>query len=105
MAKYSGLVTYATQGETVPGVWEDITKEHSMKGDIIRRGSTLQDNNKVNGDIALNHRVSLVGDAFAFDNYYNIKCIEIDGHKWEVNSVEVQHPRIIVTVGGVWNGN
>lgn len=104
MAKYSGMVTYATQTETVPGVWEDVTTPYFMRGDVIRRSSQLQNDDKVNNDISLNHRVSLVGDAFAFENYYNIKHINIDGQEWKVTSVEVQHPRIIVTVGGVWNG-
>lgn len=104
MAKYSGLVGYVSQEETAPGVWIPTDKPRKMKGDIIRQSSSVQNDGKVNSDLSLNHRVSLVGDAYAFDNYYKIKWISIHGSKWEVDSVEIQRPRLIVTVGGLWNG-
>lgn len=104
MAKFAGLVGYVTQEEKVPGVWSPVESPKKMKGDIIRLSSSSQNDNKVNSDVSLNHRVSLLGDAYAFNYYYNIKWVEIDGRKWEVSSVEVQRPRIIVTLGGVYNG-
>lgn len=103
MARYSGLVGYVTQEETVPGVWSPVENPRTMKGEIIRQSSTNPDHGKINSDISLNHRVSLWGDAYAFDSYYAIKWIQIDGRKWEVTSVEIKRPRIIVTVGGLWN--
>lgn len=104
MAKYSGLVGYDTQEETVPGVWSPVVSPKKMKGEIIRQTSSSQNGDKVNNDITLNHRVSLIGDAYAFGNYYNIKWIEIDGMKWTVSSVEVQRPRLVLSLGGLWNG-
>lgn len=103
MAKYAGLVGYVTQEEKVPGVWSSVPNPKMMKGDIIRQSSSTQNGDKVNSDITLSHRVSLIGDAYAFDNYFNIKWIDIDSRKWEVSSVEIQRPRIIVTLGGLWN--
>jgi hypothetical protein len=104
MAKYAGLVGYATQEETVPGVWSPVEKTVVMKGDVIRQSSSVQNDDKVNSDITLNHRVSLIGDAYAFDNYYNLKWIELHGRKLEVSSVELQRPRLIVSVGDIYNG-
>lgn len=103
MAKFTGLVGYVTDEQTAPGVYEPVENSKRMRGDIIRLSSS-QNGDKVNSDITLNHRVSLVGDAYAFGNYFSIKWIELDGMKWEVSSVEVQRPRIIVSVGGLWNG-
>lgn len=102
MSRFSGLVAYITESEIAPGVWGPTETTKVMKGDIIRQSSNSQNGDKVNSDITLNHRVSLVGDAFAFGNYYNIKWIQIDGLKWSISSVEIQRPRIIVTLGGVW---
>lgn len=104
MAKFSGLVGYVTQSETVPGVWTPVEITKPMRGDVIRQSSNSQNGDKVNSDITLSHRVSLVGDAFAFGNYFNISWLELYGMRWSVSSVEIQRPRIIVSLGGVWNG-
>jgi hypothetical protein len=104
MSRFSGLVGYVTQKETSPGIWSPDENPIMMKGDVIRQSSSSQDGDKMNDNISLNHRVSLLGDAYAFENYYNIKWIQIDNNKWEVSSVEIQRPRIIVTLGGLWNG-
>jgi hypothetical protein len=103
MAKFAGLVGYVTQEETVPGVWSPVENPKMMKGDIIRQTASIRSDDKVNSDVTLNHRVSLIGDAYAFANYFDIKWIDIDGCRWEVDSVEVQRPRIIVSLGGLWN--
>lgn len=105
MAKYAGLVGYGFQIETDPGVWETDEKTLLMKGDLIRQNADIRNTDSVNDSISLGHRVSLVGDAYAFDNYFNIKWIEIDHRKWKVSSVEIQRPRIIVDVGDLWNGD
>lgn len=104
MTRYSGLVGYGEQVETGPGVWENIIKERMMKGDLIRQNANIRDSGKVNDDITLNHRVSLLGDAYAFDNYFNMKWIQINGRKWKVSSIEVQRPRLLADIGGLWNG-
>lgn len=104
MAKFAGLVGYVTQEETVPGVWSPVEKRVMMKGDIISQRSNVLDDGNVNSNITLNHRVSLLGDSYAFDNYYAIRWIEFKGRNLEVSSVEIQRPRIIVSLGGLWNG-
>lgn len=104
MAKFAGLVGYVTQEETVPGVWVPVENPKQMRGDVIRQNVNIRDNGKINGDVSLQHRVSVIGDAYAFDNYYNIKWIMLDGMKWEVTSIEVRRPRIIVSIGGLYNG-
>lgn len=104
MAKFSGLVGYVEEKETVPGVWTPVETPISMKGDIIRQASSFQEEGKVNPNVSLNHRVSLIGDSYSFKRYYQIRYIVIDDVKWAVASVELQRPRIILTLGGVYNG-
>lgn len=104
MAKFTGRVGYVTQEESVPGVWSPVENTVMMRGDMLRQSSNSQNDDKVNSDVTLNHRVSLLGDAYSFANYFNIRWIEVSGRKLEVSSVEIQRPRIIVSLGGLWNG-
>lgn len=105
MAKYAGLVGYSTQKETTPGVWTNDIVERKVRGDVIRLSSSFHDSSeKVNDDLALEHRISIVADPFAYENFTNLKYITYLGHKWKVVSIEVQRPRLIISLGGVWNG-
>lgn len=104
MAKYAGLVGYVTQEETVPGVWIPVATERKMRGDVIGLGYSFQENEKVNDDITLQHRLSLVGDPFAYKHFTTIKYVHYLGVKWKVTGVQIQRPRLILSLGGVWNG-
>lgn len=103
MARFSGLVVYVVEEETTPGVWSPVEKSRMMKGDVIHQVSRHQTSDKINDDIILNHRISLIGDAFAFENYYNIRYVKMDSIKWKVTAIEIKRPRLIVTLGGMWN--
>ena len=103
MAKYAGLVGYVTDEETDPGVWSANTTVRQMQGDVLRTASVAQGTDKVNKNIVLQHRISVVGDAYAFENFYAIRWLEFMGKKWEVTYAETARPRIILTLGGIWH--
>ena len=105
MAKFAGLVGYVTQKESESGVWLPETVERKMRGDVIRAASSFNANEKVNEDIVMQQRISLVGDPYAFANFATLKYVTYLGVKWKVMSIDVNsRPRLIVTIGGVWNG-
>lgn len=104
MAKYAGLVGYATQEEVRPGVWEEVIKTHKMRGDILRARVDVEGGDKTNDDLSLNNRFSLLASPKHFENFENIRFITYLGVQWKVTSVEIQYPRLILEVGGRWNG-
>ena len=104
MAKFAGLVGYVTQKESESGVWLPETVERKMRGDVIRAASSFNANEKVNEDVILQQRISLVGDQYAYANFTGLKYVTYLGVKWKVLSIEVNRPRLVVTLGGVWNG-
>ncbi len=104
MAKFAGLVGYVTQKEHESGVWLPETVERKMHGDVIRAASSFNANEKVNEDVILQQRISLVGDQYAYANFTGLKYVTYLGVKWKVLSIEVNRPRLVVTLGGVWNG-
>lgn len=104
MAKYYGKVGYEITSETSPGVWRPEVIERYYSGDLIRRVRRLENPSKVNDDINISNEISIVADPFAYQNFCFIKYAEYMCVKWKVSSVEVQHPRLILSLGGIYNG-
>lgn len=108
MSKYYGLVGYSvtTEDPTRPGIWVDgITTQHYY-GDVIRDTSKWDHNaNSSNDNLSIDNKFSIIADSYAYNNFTNIKFIEYMGQYLRVSSVEVQRPRLILSIGGKWNGN
>lgn len=103
MAKYYGKIGFADTVETSPGVWEDIITEKSYFGDIIRNTRRLQSDNNVNDNINISNQISIISDPYSDKNFHAIRYAEFMGTRWKVTSVEVQFPRLILELGGVFN--
>lgn len=104
MAKFYGTIGYAETVETEPGIWEEQITERSYYGDLIRNTRKLQTSEGVNDDVNLSNEISIVADPFAYQNFHSMRYVEYMGAKWKIINVEVQHPRLILSVGGVYNG-
>lgn len=104
MAKWYGVIGY---GETVidnGGVAKDNIVERKYSGDVLRNLSRWSTNsNSTNDDLNISNQISVLADPFAYQNFHSIKYVEFMGTKWKVNSVDVQYPRLILTLGGVYN--
>ena len=104
MSKWFGKIGYATTKETTPGVWEEVITEREYFGDVYRNTRKLQSASQVNDDINVSNEISIVADPFARDNFYSMRYVECMGTKWKVSNIEVQYPRLNLTIGGVYNG-
>ena len=106
MAKFYGPIGYATTVETEPGVWTDDIADRFYAGDIIRNTSRWSPNpNSTNDDLNISNQFSIIADPFAYQNFHSMKYVEFMGTKWKITNVDAsQYPRLILTVGGVYNG-
>lgn len=105
MAKFNGIVGFGTSVEKRPGVWVDDITERSYQGDIERNTRQLKETGEsLNNDLTVSNNISIVADAFGRDHFFAIRFVEWAGVCWTVNNVEVQHPRLILSLGGVYNG-
>lgn len=104
MAKFFGVIGF-NEGtvETRPGVWEQQVVERQYYGDLIRNSRRLQQTDQLNDDINISNEISIVADPYANANFHSIRYVEFMGAKWKVTNVEVQYPRLKLTLGGVWN--
>ena len=105
MAKFYGAVGYATTLETKPGVWTERIAEQKYYGDIVKPYSRgLNNSERINDDITVSNQISILADQYALAHFFAIRFVEWMGSVWKVTNVEVQPPRLILTLGGVYNG-
>lgn len=106
MAKFYGEVGYGDAFETPSGsgVWIDVIQEFAYFGDIIRNTRKLDSGEQINDDISVGNSISIVADQYANDNFHDIKYVRWAGVLWTVTMVEVRSPRLILSLGKVYNG-
>ena len=103
MAKFCGVIGYVITRETEPGIYVEEIVENEYYGDVIRNTRRLKEANKVNDDINVSNQFSIVADPFANNNFHAMRYIVFMGTKWKITDVEVQYPRLILSVGGLYN--
>ena len=104
MAKYYGKIGYAVSEETSPGVWEERIAEREYYGELIKNTRKLANGENLNDDITVANDVSIVADPFAMEHFYQIRYATLYSVKWKVSDVEVKSPRLVLRLGGVYNG-
>lgn len=104
MAKFFGKVGYSSEMvEIRPGVYSDEIVEMPYKGDVLKRSSRWQTSENVNDNLVMPQRISILADAYAYQNFSRIKYVVWMGVKWKVTEIEPQRPRLILTIGGEYN--
>lgn len=104
MAKWYGKIGYADMKEIEPGIYVESITERSYFGDTIRNTRLLQNSGGINDDVNVANQISIVADPYAIQNFHTMRYVEFMGAKWKITNVEVQHPRLILTVGGLYHG-
>lgn len=108
MARYCGKIGYTVTEETDPvnhpGVWENTITERTYFGDIDRNRANLQNGDRILDDLTISNTISIVADPYALSNAGSIRYAEFMGTMWRVTGIEVQYPRLILTLGGEYNG-
>lgn len=104
MAKFHGKVGYGQEVETASGIWETQIIERIYYGDEVRNFRRSEQAEKVNNDLTTSTAISIVSDSYANERFFAIRYVEWAGTLWEVNVVERQSPRLILGLGGKYNG-
>ena len=104
MGKYYGIVGYVEDVETRKSIWESKVTEREYYGDIIKNNRGLETGDSVNDTLKLNNIVSIVSDPYALEHVFAIRYVEWMGVLWKVENAEIQSPRILLSIGGVYHG-
>ena len=104
MTKFYDDIAFSTsyEDENHPGKWVESMRVEKYYGDVTKMYKRAE-GSKVIDDIKINNQISILADPFAFENFHNIKYVKWMGVKWKVDSVDVQYPRLILSIGGIFN--
>lgn len=91
-------------GTAHTGIWEENIVPKMYYAEIYKNYRNTTSDNKVNSDVLLNNTFSILADPYANDNYFAMRYIKFNNVKWEITNVEVEYPRLIINVGGIYNG-
>jgi hypothetical protein len=103
MAKFYGAVGYAETVQDSRGIWIEEFTERMYYGELIRNTRRLQSSDQLNDNVSVANEVSIISDPFANENFHSMRYVEFMGAKWKITDVEVNYPRLILTIGGVYN--
>ena len=104
MAKWYGEIGFAETVETKPGVWVEQITKRNYYGDVTRDSRRLQTADKLNDNINISNQISIISDPYANENFHSMRYAFYMGTRWKITDIEVQYPRLNLTLGGVWNG-
>lgn len=106
MTKFYGVIGYGETVETPPGsgIHKMIITERPYSGDIYRVSRTLEGGEKVNDDLSIGNSFSIIADSYLNDNLQSMRYIMWRGTRWKISKIDEVRPRLILTPGGVYNG-
>lgn len=102
--KYYGEVGFWVEDHEVkPGVFKPYIIERLYSGEVNWNNRHFQTTENQNDDVRLNNQISILSDLYSHQNFASIKYVMWNGVKWRVTNVEVNYPRLVLTIGGVYN--
>lgn len=109
MARFHGKVGFIRTEETDPinhpSVWKEVAKEYYYYGDVLKNTHRWDNvSNGTNENLVINNTISIIADSFANQNIGAMRYVSFNGDLWEITNAEIQRPRIILTLGGLYNG-
>ena len=104
MAKFYGYIGFVKNDTVRPGVVKNVAIERLYRGETRGMSYQWESNGRVNDDVDLDNTLSIVADSYITENLYAIRYVKMKGTAWKVTRIKEQYPRLILTIGGVYNG-
>lgn len=104
MNRWCGEVGYIETVEVEPGVWEEREVVRFYYGEFVKKSSKFIVSGGVNDDRDVSAEISVMADPYSELHFHSIGYVKFGGVKWKVNTVEPRRPRLILSIGGIYNG-
>lgn len=104
MAKFYGAIGFGTPAQTKPGVHTVQIEERKYCGEILSSYRNTEQSGNLNDNVTMSNQISILADRFAYDNFHSMRYVKFRDKKWKISKVDIKYPRLILTVGGIYNG-
>lgn len=104
MAVYYGKIGFMETVETSPSVWTEVVREYPYSGKILSNSKSWSTSDQENDELRINVKLSIIADPYAREHFFALRYVCWNGVKWKVTSVEPKFPRLLLTLGEVYNG-
>lgn len=103
--KFSGKAGFRIDDvEIEPGVYKPQVVVKAIKGSVVSNSYQHQNSDKSTIDnVRITNQLSIVANQFLNKHITNLMYVEFQGVKWKVESFDIQPPRVVVSLGGVYN--
>ena len=106
--KYTGKIGFAVMKNEGEGIYTEEIEEKVYYGDLL--SSRWNNENNQNSPLVvncffviLNNSISVICDKYLSENISVIRYITYKNSKWCITGIEIQPPRIIINIGGIYN--
>lgn len=102
--KWYGDIGFNEDVEVSPRVWKPTVIVKQFFGDVLRDSWSEQQGDKINADLHISNRLSVVADQYLQNNFHRIAYVTFGGAKWTVSNVEQDpdRPRLILSLGSLY---
>lgn len=104
MSKYYGEIGYAETPEVEVGIYEEQIVERFYYGDVMKHQIRNESGESLNDNLTVFDDISILADDYAYRNCHMIRYATLMGVRWKVTSIRPERPRLILSLGGVYNG-
>ncbi len=106
MPKFFGPIGFVTPIEDPAGsgIWVEDATEKNYRGEVIKNSRSWESAQQLNDNLNIRNSISIVADPYISNKINTIRYVKWLGTYWKVTDVEVQYPRLVLTLGGVYNG-
>jgi hypothetical protein len=102
--KFYGSVGFVEIVEKRPGVKTTEPVEYQYAGDVLKRSLRYQATETVHDSITPSQQISILADPYARNHVGSMKYVKWMGTPWKISEISVEYPRLILTLGGPYNG-
>ena len=86
------------------GISTNRVVERPYYGSVIEHTRRWESSEHTNDDLNITNQIEITANDYAFKHMSSIAYVRFMGSYWKVVSIRVNAPRIILSLGGVWNG-